>query len=1134
MAFANDRVVGQRYLRGLPEERRELLAALRRASDSGLCDIVDLVNTTLRELIDELQSARCRDRVGVLHYGGHADGFELLLETEGGELRPAGAEGLAEILGRQRGLQVVFLNACATQSHVDALLAAGVPAVIATSQAVSDDIARQFAARFYFALGNGASLRRCFDEAAGAIRATHAAGDRGLYRDPLRPDFSPWGLYIRPGSEECLEWSLPGAAGSPLFGLPRVPPADLPEKPFLQLDRYERRHSEIFFGRDRDIRRLFDAVTDSANSPLLLVYGQSGVGKSSLLCAGVLPRVESCYEVLYRRREQHLGLAGTLRSALQQSGRGCNLGQVWRALEAERGRPVVVVLDQVDEAYTRPNPKNSEEMSELADWLAEIFAAPRDRPAGKMILAFRKEWLPDISASIRSVMLPSRALFIRPLDRENVCEVVAGLTRTERLRQHYGLTVAEDVPEEIAHALAEDRDSPLAPTLQVLLTKMWDRAWAEKRSAPRFDSDLYQAVKDEGIHLREFLRAQLAALAQSSPAVVESGLALDILAYHTTPLVTAEERTASAIDNVYRHQKELAREVVRRLEDLYLLAEPAPDQADDLGRSTRLAHDALAPFARELIDSSARPGQIARRILEARTGAERGPVQLLDEADLVAVEKGATGMRAWTDAETRLVDLSKRQRSRHRRLRAVAWGATTILVLGIVGLGGTVAVQNRNLQTERDRARNEAEVARQVSAFLENLFEVSDPSVARGETITAREVLDRGARKLETELVGQPQTRAQLEGVIGKVYTNLGLYASASPLLEKALAAKRTLYQVPQPGLVSGILDLASLKFDIASFDEAETLFREAEATSRTVWGEKHPKVAEVRDRLGWFLFNQGKHRDEAERLLASALEMRRHLLGESHPDTARSLHNFAVVLINTARPQQALPLLRQALTTQLKAFGHQHPDVAMTLNNLATALVQLGKHDEAENVLRESLALHRKLLGPNDRTVSMNLHNLALLLLRKGKAAEAESLMREALSIARRNFGDDGPNSLGETHGLGIILEAEGRCREAEELARRGLSSGRHFFPSDSLAVALFESLLGGTLVCLGRFDEAEPLLLHSHAILLSSRGRGPQSEEVQDSLRRLVTLYERRGEAGRAAQYRAALLASLSHVPS
>ena len=74
--------------------------------------------------------------------------------------------------------------------------------------------------------------------------------------------------------------------------------------------------------------------------------------------------------------------------------------------------------------------------------------------------------------------LPRAKVFLQRLDRRGIVEAVTGPADSERLRQHYGLTVEDGLAGEIADDLLVDPSSAVAPTLQILLSKLWDQAKA--------------------------------------------------------------------------------------------------------------------------------------------------------------------------------------------------------------------------------------------------------------------------------------------------------------------------------------------------------------------------------------------------------------------------------------------------------------------------------------------------------------------------------------------------------------------------------------------------------------------------------------------------------------------------------
>jgi hypothetical protein len=702
LAFANDRGEGAsaRYLRNLPEEARRLRHALEGAERAGLCELVTRQNATAADVLDVFQDARYRDRVVVFHYGGHGDGYRLLMESAVGEPLAADAGGLAAFLGQQRGLSLVFLNACSTGAQVKGLLDMGVPVVVATADAIEDDAAVEFSDRFYTAIDSGATLRRAFAEASAAVAVAGGKATRDLTgTQPLQTDVLPWHLQFGEGAELAAEWSLPEAAGDPLYGLPTVTPRDLPENPYLEpLTWYSEIHAEVFFGRGYQVRELYERVTDSGRPPILLLYGRSGVGKSSILAAGLKPRLAVAgLAARYVRRDPQKGLLGSLRDALGGAENPSSVGDFWRATEKQIGQPMVVILDQVEEALGGSANVHSGEMSEFIIELTDAFLKPEKRPVGKLVLGFRMEWLAVIERRLAEALLPRAKMFLEPLDRRGIIEAIRGPGRlvsasgasvarpilSRRLVEHYDLEIEESLPEHIADDLLGDRDSLVAPTLQILLSTMWTTTRNTLPTPPRFDSNLYENLGRQGILLGDFLDRQLAALRSWRPESVDSGLVLDLLEYHTTPFGSAKVSSGQDLERAYAHTGPGLPELVQRAKDLYLLAD-AGSAGEHSQVVTRLAHDTLAPLVRERFDRSDRQAQRAWRILRNRLpewgGGRVGSP--LEGRDLQVVEHAERVSRAWSEDERRLVDASRKAEEQDARDRDRMHGESLLRGLG--------------------------------------------------------------------------------------------------------------------------------------------------------------------------------------------------------------------------------------------------------------------------------------------------------------------------------------------------------------------------------------------------------------------------------------------------------------------
>jgi hypothetical protein len=212
LAFAND---ADDYLKNIRRERQGVFAALRAANDRRAINVYKEEETSTEQLFGLFRDYA--DRVAIFHYGGHASGTGLRLEAASGAAEQANAAGLAQLLGMQKGLQLVFLNGCATLGQVETLLAAGVRAVIATSVPIDDAMATEFAEQFYGALGTGATIGRAFATARSFITTRYGADKAvGTFRGSLNiAKAAPveagltWGMYLADGADAVLDWVLP-------------------------------------------------------------------------------------------------------------------------------------------------------------------------------------------------------------------------------------------------------------------------------------------------------------------------------------------------------------------------------------------------------------------------------------------------------------------------------------------------------------------------------------------------------------------------------------------------------------------------------------------------------------------------------------------------------------------------------------------------------------------------------------------------------------------------------------------------------------------------------------------------------------------------------------------------------------
>jgi len=407
--------------------------------------------------------------------------------------------------------------------------------------------------------------------------------------------------------------------------------------------------------------------------------------------------------------------------------------------------------------------------------------------------------------------------------------------------------------------------------------------------------------------------------------------------------------------------------------------------------------------------------------------------------------------------------------NRHR-----AWVGATGLVLALVA--ALVSFYTVRLAQERDRARIEAEKAAQVSAFLQSLFAVSNPSESKGETVTARSLLDEGAQRVETELADQPEVAAKMMQVIGDVYLSLGLYGEAGDITQKALDHLQDLHGDEHAEVAATQTILARIRLEQGDQAVAESLHTRALAVRRRLFGAEHMEVAESLKELAYLRQAQGDY-EAAIELNREVLAIRRKHLGEEDPLVATALNDLANALREHGEIEAAESLFREAIALQEKLLGDDHPEVANTVNNLALLLQERGEHAAAEPLYRRVLAIDLKTLGPEHPYVAISKNNLAQALQGKGAYAAAESLFRESLALRRQLFGDEHPAVAESFNNLGVLLVEQRRYEEAEPLLREALAIQERLLGPQHPRVAISTNALAGIRHRQGAYDEAEAL---------------------------------------------------------
>jgi len=368
---------------------------------------------------------------------------------------------------------------------------------------------------------------------------------------------------------------------------------------------------------------------------------------------------------------------------------------------------------------------------------------------------------------------------------------------------------------------------------------------------------------------------------------------------------------------------------------------------------------------------------------------------------------------------------------RHR----IAVGAAAALVLLLLGFASLQAIQLRRITRERDRADR-------VTEFMTGMFNVADPSETKGNTITAREILDRASADIDSGLSRDPELQSQMMNVMGDVYARLGLYGRAEALLSKSLESRRRLLGTKDPATLRSMDSLAWTMNHASRYRDAEALLRQTLDLRRTVLGPEHPDTLRTLGNLAESVYRQGRL-PEAETLYRETIALRTKALGPEHRETLQAMHGLALTFVRDGTDAEAESLLRQLLATQRRVLGELHPDSLRTMQNLTVTLLRQDRFLDAEQVQRETLEARRRLIGPDHPDTLGSLSNLAVSLHGQGRFAEAAALERQVLEGRRRAFGPDDAETARSSYNLACIEASAGHRDEALQILREALDHG-------------------------------------------------------------------------------------------
>ena len=897
--------------------------------------------------------------------------------------------------------------------------------------------------------------------------------------------------------------------------------------PFPGLRPFEADEDHLFFGRERETDELLRRLRQHR---FLSVLGTSGSGKSSLVRSGLIPSLYSGFMMkagsdwrvaVLRPGEDPIGnlaaaldhedvlgggeLAGANRVMMEATLRRSTLGLADCVRHAGMAphENLLVVVDQFEELFRFRETRRLHGSRDEAIVFAKLLlaAAHQEEVPVYVVLTMRSDFIGDCMEYPGLPEAVNDGQYLIPrMTRDELRQAIEGPA---------AVGGGEIAPRLVARLLNEVGDDPdQLPVLQHALMRTWD-LW-EAGGGPgeegggdgAVDLAHYDAVGTMTEALSRHAEEAFAELPEGKPRRVAEQLFKALTDKRKDDRGVRRPtavREVAAIADVTDADVIQAVEVFRKPGRSFLMppvgATLGPDSILDL------SHESLMRGWTRLVDwvdDETQSGKAFRRLCRAARRYRDGQATLWVEPELSfglkwRAESGAN--EAWAarydpdfadalafldeskaahDAEIEAIERERRAKLRRSRILSAVLGTAALVTLAF----GLFAVRaGRIAQQAEQVAILEAQKAAAVSDFLVELFEVADPEEARGATITAQEILDEGARKIDTVLADQPEVQARLMGTIGKVYGSLGLYDEARPLAERARQTSIEVLGARHPDTLEATAGLAEIYLQQGQFTDAEELYSEVLGGRLAALGPDAPETLQARADLAEALQSQGRLAD-AETEARTALDGLTATLGRDAEETLAATFRLGDVLEELGRYPEAEELLVRAWEGQQRVLGAESSDTVATMGALGGLFVELGRYDEAERLYTDSLESRRAMFGDEHPKTLVARAHLGDLDQERGRWADAERRKSTVLETRRRVLGDDHPSTINAIASLSWQYRISSRLDDAERLAEEGYRTAIRVFGEKDPKAREPANVRASVYISQGRYDKAEEIL--------------------------------------------------------
>lgn len=517
--------------------------------------------------------------------------------------------------------------------------------------------------------------------------------------------------------------------------------------PFKFLDAFKAEDFATFFGRAAETEQAYRLIGEG---DMLLVYGQSGTGKTSLIQCGLANRIQATdwHPLWIRRRgDINASLLKQIRAdATTPIDSDATAVEALKSLYLDHLRPAYLIFDQFEELFVLGSADEQEAFYQT------VRAILDSDLSCQIIVTLREEYLARLERLEQIVpTLFSKRLRVELMSPAAIEQVITGTCKAFNITLEHDVDTARLIIDKLSDG---GRSYVQLAYLQVYLDSLYNQAVASGRSGPVIFADaaieqagqLDDVLSDFLDHRIRHIRAELRNLYPDLPAgSIQSLLEEFVSVEGTKQPNTREELVARLpasenwIDQALSSLHDSR--ILRVTEDRYELAHDALAARIEEMRSNE--HKAMLQIRKMVRDGMIKSKMVAddhSRSWWNRIWKRKGDASYL-QADELAIVKRAQGQRdplsghallALDSEEQTFVDASRTARRRERIRKFSAGGLLALIIITLLGAYVITTADNDAITQERYIARLRSDDSTDNMAYLTYLMLLPDPDPSNG------------------------------------------------------------------------------------------------------------------------------------------------------------------------------------------------------------------------------------------------------------------------------------------------------------------------------------------------------------------------------------------------------------------